>query len=428
MKRSLILMCLFTFFFFSCKKDSDVLKPVIAISIPNENAHFSVNEKIPVTATVNDESNIEYVVMQIIDENQIAVTAQIISKPNEKKAVISNDIVIENKKLKSGDYYIYIRAFDGANESSVRRNIHISEIAKYSKAIYVVTSPNQNQFSVYKTDSLYNTSLAFSPNGDFIGLQINSSDNQLYTCGSITGNLEALNATNHTMIWNNINNGAGMPFYTAMHHTANVLYVGYYDGHISGYDKNGQIVLNTTAEGNQYYPTKISANNDLIFSEEKQLVGQLKRLSLYYSSTGAIKQSVLFPADVVNMFSKDNDNTFIFANQNGQAKIYIYNILQNSLWEPHTISGTIYAADKMDENTYFISTSNSIYRYRYNTNSLFALLFGTKSQCVKYNATTDEIVTANSKNINVYSNTTMNLTQTIAYSDSIYDIGILYNK
>ena len=128
------------------------------------------------------------------------------------------------------------------------------------------------------------------------------------------------------------------------------------------------------------------------------------------------------------MFSKDNDNTFIFANQNGQAKIYIYNILQNSLWEPHTISGTIYAADKMDENTYFISTSNSIYRYLYNTNSLFALLFGTKSQCVKYNATTDEIVTANSKNINVYSNTTMNLTQTIAYSDSIYDIGILYNK
>ena len=102
--------------------------------------------------------------------------------------------------------------------------------------------------------------------------------------------------------------------------------------------------------------------------------------------------------------------------------------MQNSLWEPHTISGTIYAADKMDENTYFISTSNSIYRYLYNTNSLFALLFGTKSQCVKYNATTDEIVTANSKNINVYSNTTMNLTQTIAYSDSIYDIGILYNK
>ena len=428
MKMSLFIMYLFSIFLFSCKKDSDALKPVITISIPSENAQYAIAEKITVTATVSDESNIEYIMMQIIDENQIAVTPQILSIPNEKKAFISNDFVIENKKLKSGDYYIYIRAFDGTNESSVRRKIYISEIPKYSKAIYVLTSPGQNQFDTHKVDSLYTTSLAFSHIGDCIGIEVNSNDNQVYTCGSLTGNLEARTVTNHSMVWNSNNNGAGVPYFTAMHSAENILYVGHYDGHISGYNKNGQITVNTTAGGNQYYPTKISANNDLIFSEEKQLSGQLKRLSVYYSSTGALKQSVLFQADVVNMFFKDDNNTFIFANQNGQAKMYIYSVLQNTLWEPHTISGTIYAADRMDENTYFISTSNSIYRYRYNTNSLFTLLFGTKSQCLKYNEISDEIVVANSKSINVYSNVTMNLTHTMVYSDSINDIGILYNK
>ena len=59
----------------SCKKEQDTMPPQIIIHTPTENSSFNIPAHINITASIKDETKIESIHAEILNENQQIVAA-----------------------------------------------------------------------------------------------------------------------------------------------------------------------------------------------------------------------------------------------------------------------------------------------------------------------------------------------------------------
>ena len=133
--------------------------------------------------------------------------------------------------------------------------------------------------------------------------------------------------------------------------------------------------------------------------------------------------------DVIEFFSKDTDNFFVFGNSSGQGVIEIYQISSNGFWTPHTLlPGTVLCAEQIDSDTYLIGHSNgNIYKYIYSTNSSTPFITGVLARNIKYDSVNQQVIVTEGNKIKQFDYTTASLINTIVHADSIFDIHVLYN-
>jgi len=413
----------------SCKKEKDILAPEINITYPIENNLFHVYDTISIKADVKDQSALSFVKFDIVDENLIPVTSPIIVNPYSTYYTVNINYPIENTTLQTAVYYVHIAASDGNNVKNSYRKIYIYGTARKLKYMAAITKTNYNTLQVTKIDSLFNATSMFSVSSDFAASDINCTNQLLYISGNYFGNLNAYNLYDNTLAWSIpalIN--PPFPCFINCFYNGTYLLSSNYDGMIKGYYQYGTQNYSVTASSGMY-PGITRQCGEYLVTELTNKLGSSKFLTLYYYSSAAFMQQLPINYSMVDLFSKDNQNIVLFANEAGQGKIKNYVINDNNTWDPITLpGGNIYAAAQVDANHYLITHDNGIYLYEYNTSSVVLFASFLNARKIKFDPLSNQLFACNAKSIKCYNYPSGTLVNTVTLSDTIRDFHLVYNK
>ena len=424
------MLCLFLIILFGCRKEKeDVLPPDINITVPSENQQVSIPDTINIKADITDDSPLTEVKVNIVDADLIPVLPSLIYHPMQTTYQVNIDYPIDDVMLTSGYYNVHVYASDGTNTKNDYKKIYVNEVPKRFLFVAAVTKVNFNTLQVMKIDSVYNATSMFTVNSDYSASDVNSKNQLLYIAGNYFGNVNAYNLTNNTLAWTIpalIN--PPFPCFTSLYYNGTYALVSNYNGTIKGYDKNGALKysINTPADR---YPGKLYPHNQYLFTEMTVVSGGSKTIAVYYYSTSYLMQQLLITYSVVDFYSKDADNVFVFVNEAGQGMMKIYSITDNNVWEPIVIpTGKIYSVAQIDPLHYLIAHDNGIYQYDYSANSLVLFVPGLQADKIKFNSLTNEVIASHAKTISVYNYPSASYVNSVVLSDTIRDFHLVFNK
>jgi hypothetical protein len=225
-------------FTISCKKE-DTVGPVIKINKPSSGQHFTVGDTIFVSANISDNEQISSVTVKLLSSNYISVGHDISVKVPSNNSLINVHYIIEDLNLLSGNYIMAVVASDGHNSTNAYVTIHLTELPRVRKAVYLLTATNNSSFRVSALDSMHTLSQVINVNGDYSGSAIYSIQHQLYTLGSITGALNSFDLELYTSLWTHPPVSPVVPTFRNLFFSGDIVYVSYYDGNILGFDQSG---------------------------------------------------------------------------------------------------------------------------------------------------------------------------------------------
>lgn len=425
----IIILFALQLFLYGCGKDKDAVKPEITISSPSENQIFTALDTIQITSTIEDETTLEQVDITICDNNKVPVLATVTVVPQDKKITVQIPYALNDVNLESGSYYLWIRASDGNNIAGKYRGIHISAVPRELKYVYIMSLFNSTTVRLHRKVTGGNLENISDINGD-LSSTISSSRFQIVaTCGSTFGDLNVYDVSSGSLQWSEpVISDPPFPYFINSGMYDEILYCSYYSGNIKGFNNNGtQVFSANTMYGS--FPSVLFANNNFLFADHGFYSGTEHAFGMYYLSSGAYRQHIITDYIATNIFQMDDDNIFIFGNQNGQGIIRLYSISGNSTWESHTLpAGMISDVVQINENDYIIAHESGLYKYQYDMSSLTSYVSGMNAAKIKFDAINSDIYAAEGNTIYIYDYSSHALISSITVPDPIVGFELLYNK
>ena len=417
-----------TMVIFSCKK-TDENPPQITISSPSIGSNYLVLDTIHVAAHVSDDKSLNYVKLSLLNADYISV-GNVVSFPVTSVSMdIKTDYIIDNPDLPTGDYYITVSANDGRNSTNSYRMIHVSELPKKRKAIYVITGSNNGNTKVFKVDTGNAISPVISLSGDFVSSGINSRDQNLYTVGMFSGDFNSINLNSNAINWQVNNPNDNFPNFQYLYNYGLLTYIADYDRTIKGYDKGNNVSFSTTTAENTY-PHILFMSKDYMFAEQRNYSGSDVRIEVYYVATGYPRQEIGINQDVVSMYSIDANHLIVFTNNADNGNILEYDLDANNIYQKHSCpAGKIYSTVQINPDIYLIGHESGILFYNTNSAGSIGNYFPViNSPVMQYDSLNNQLLVANGKQMNVYDYGSSSLINTLTFSDTLKGINILYNK
>lgn len=373
MKNTIVFFVAFCLLFAICgcrKVDSEF--PQISISEPFENQIFSVLDTIKVTASVSDNENIESVNVYLCDQNFATVLP-----PQQIIACASNSFTfttyfeIVDAYLPSGIYTICIKVDDGYNLKYKYQNIQIGGLNP-SLLEVLFLGKNGSNTELFACDSVQCmkkftfttefTTVGFKPKNDQLIL---FSPNELLSLQYGTG--ETLWQVSDLTV-------PPLPPFVFAKVFDKYVALGKSSSQIDFYNYSGHLVRSIQTL-NGYYPTDIKESQGVFLVIEKSFSGAKNRISLYYTSTGVLKQSTEIDFQINDCAPLIAGNWIVCGEKNGQAVLQTYLASSNSLIIPFTINSEVLKEIILiDYFNFLIRSNNTVYWLRYQESSLYPLI------------------------------------------------------
>jgi hypothetical protein len=427
-KTQLNIALLLLVFVFSCKKENvDNESPVISINSPISYQVFNAMSSIPVQGTVSDNNAIVSIFISLRDANNIRVGGVVTLNPTVSSVTIAEQLLLDDLYLKSGIYTLKISASDGVNQTDKYIDVMINEFPKSRNGLFVFSNSGSTT-QVVKLDNTLSSTNFSSVAGDFLSGNINSINQQLYSCGKSSGKLVAYNVASATIDWQVSNTASGLPYFTSITQHEQEVYVGYYNRDIKSFTKSGGQAFSAQAFVNSYADELFVHNNSLLISEQPEISGGITRLVTYYL-TGFVKDNILLNEDVKAMFSFSANEVVLFTNAAGTGKILVYNIASNSTWQPFALnSGAITSATAISNGVYLVTQNGEVNLVNLNTFTKSTYLSTVNAQLIKYDAVTNEVIVAEGNTLTSYDYSTKTIKGNYIHTDSILAFDFWYNK
>ncbi|MBI2269052.1 MAG: hypothetical protein HYU69_01705 [Bacteroidetes bacterium] len=414
-----------------CKKDSDIVPPVVKILSPYENQIFSVYDIFTIKADISDDKQLTSVNIKLLNEQQAIMQVPVTFTASGKKLALDRKYELYDIHLPTGYYYLRIEATDGVNSGVGYLKIFIHEAPTFRTGIYAITR-SSSLLNIVKIDSSFNALNKLSYTSDYAGSGISSYYRCLYVSGNYTGAIKGIDLESNTVKWLVDPVISGDPCFTSLYNKGDRNYVSYYSGFVKAYDHYGISTYETLPVPAGFYPIKVVENGSHVLVEVKDKSGPTKKLVTYLSATGLGIQEIYMYRDVVDYLMKNSNEVFVFSNNSGQGTMEVYDIANNSFFSPHALNtGKIWSAVQIDADNYLIGHDDGIiYRYQYSQNSLTTLVSGVKAYRMRYDVVNNQLIVAQAKDVKLYtySPSVTTLDNTVALADSILDIHILFNK
>lgn len=411
----------------SCKKDTDTQHPVITYNSPYELQDFEVLDIIPVIADISDEHIIEYVKVDLVDSEFSPVLPAVYFYPKTTNYHLDIDYPIDDAYLKSGEYYIHIKAEDGTNFKNQYQLIWINGIPRQFDKLVVLTQPDFNTIEISEIDKSDNFNFLFDIDGDYSGSEINSRYQQLYIAGKEFINLNTYDLNTLELDW------FKESFPPVPMHNDDCLYfdedlyVTFNTNYIYGFRHNGAQSYNSTVE-NDKSPSRLATFNEFLLVDLQSKTGGITYLSTFYLVTGAEKQRITTNYKVVEFFKIDDNNVLIAGNSSGEGVLIKYDPYANIATTLLPVPGKIACIEKLPYNKFIIGTDNSILFYDHEQNSLTSILPGKVAYRIQFDETENNIYTVAPKLIEKIKYPQMLSQKLYPLPDSIFNIHLLYNK
>lgn len=411
----------------SCKK-KDIQPPVIVIDSPYENQYYSVFDSINVSATIQDDKQIKSIDMMLTDENFVPVLKTISYYPEAPYYQLNTSYIIDDISLPSGSYYLLIKASDGINSKNKFVKININETPKRLKYITVITKSGSN-LNILKVDSAFNISIMKTLASDYCGSAVNSRYQQLYLSGKIINDIKVFSLIDMQVLWTvSSMPDPPTPYFENICLDKNSLFVSFRQNKFNVYDQDGSNISSNILS-NGMVVSKFMLNSNYLFTEQYQIPLGIRKIVLYYPLSYATFQELSTDFEVVDFFTKNDDNIYITANKNGQGVLKIYNISTNGTWQPLNIpTGKIYSSCQINSNDILISKTNEILLYQYSNTNLVIFRSGINGYKTKKEELSTNIFACDDKNIYIFTYPNGGLINTLNFNDSILDFHFVYNK
>jgi len=427
----LILFVLVFLFFQSCKKEAEVTYPVIKVSQPSENQTFGVLDTIQIKAEITHTKNLTNVSMAVVDMNLIPVTNSFNTYPNQQNYTINTNIIISNIELSSGNYYLHIRATDGVNETNSYTKIYINEAPYILENVFLITKTPLSSLNISKLDTSLQATNMFNLNSDFGYADVDPINKLLYICGKYSSKIYCYDYQNNAEKWNNMVQGYPPQLYfnDLMVHNKKV-YIAIHQNAIIAYNPDGTIMYNLPTS-NDRYPDKIHFHNQFLISSQHAISNQNTFININYLESGGFCQLLQLNLKIIKFISKDDNNIYVFANDlSDNAELRIYDMTSNGVWEPYNLgTGKMVAAEKIDNNSYFIAYENKIIKFSYNPIGAVPFISNISPVSMKFDFTSQKLyVVTTDKKIMRYSYPFGTLEKQVSVSDSICELVLGYNK
>lgn len=417
-------------FLCGCKKEEDTnTRPVVTISQPFNNQPYGVGQSIVVKGNITDDSSISSITISVKNSNNINVINTLHYSPNVKDFTLNESLLIDNQELESGSYYVSVIAKDDEGATTNKFvDIQISGLPKHRKGLFLFHNTG-SQAVVTKLDSLLQPSTLTSPNGDFLDGFVNSKNQEIITCGEETGDLTGFGTLSGDLLWNKSNNSTGQAKFTGLYNAEGEVYVSYFNRDIRSFEAAG--TPSFYAQGIvDYYPIKLyEHNSDLLIVEQAGISSSDRKLAAYYLASGVEKQNVTLYGEIVDMFSLNDNEIVLFINEEGQGKVRVFDINQNSIYEPFNLSsGEITDCTKLEQGKYLIAQNGEIYLVDVPAFNKFLKLGGANVNLLDYDEVNNQLAYTTGNTLKIVNYSSLQEVHSYNNSHEILALSWWFNK
>jgi len=415
----------------SCSKDKDEQKPTIVVHSPGNLTQVNGLDTLLVSATISDDNIIESVSVSLRNKDDIPVLSSVSKRPKTKTYELNIDYFFDDLQLASGTYDLAITASDGENTKTAYTSILYNETNRVKQGTFIVSnSPSISSISYLDTN--YIGSFYVSVSGDFLGLEVNSAEQELIYASAKTGSFSSRNLPDKQISWSHtIQNPLPSLYYTSIYNDGQTIYLAKRSGGIFGYHANGNPSFSTPVNS-AYFTEEMHIHNDQYFiSEERSLTGGANdRLVLYWMYSGSIHQQTALSDDVKGIFSKDNNTVVLLSNDVAlNGKVSFYEISSSFITSPFSLNiGAITDCLEVGVGVYLVVEAGNLTLINVNNFSKTAYIPNVGAEKIWYDDLTGELYVTSGNDLSVYDFSSKALKGSYTHTSEIKDIAFWYNK
>ena len=367
LKSQFIILFFFILFILSCDKE-DTTIPRIIINKPLSNDSFQIPTNINIVGSTWDENNIDRIEIDVVSENSTSIIQKTEIDLDTNYFEFKISLSLTDRLINSDNYFINVKSFDeNDNFNSEFIPIYLYEVPKILQSRYYITSSN-NLTNLYEIDTLNNLHLKCQKPGNY-NISIGNSRHQYLFIGTDQVG-ETLEPIYYTNIWDFSLETISSYNFTGIlkSHDGNHLFIGYEDGRIFTFNKDGNII-NTIYSSNQDFFGEFFVDEDYILVESRTNSFD-KKLVVFYKQSGIEKQRINISGSIKKILSNGNHQYIVASNFLGSSKISIYyensNLMTSELEMPNC---EIYDIIILN-NDVLIASSNGLYNFSLLGNSI----------------------------------------------------------
>lgn len=421
-------------FMASCRK-KDELSPSISITQPLVQSVFYYGESIHVSATANDENSLEFLKIEIINENNLPVLHSVLEQGEGSSAIVlDTQIEFDDVHLESGIYYVRATASDGENIKTAFREISLQGAPLELKKVFIVRYPTLGNTIIDSLDQQNNLVTCFSiPISYDIG-NGNSYHQYITLTGQDFEGIESIDPDYFTSL-STIETPYGLSADYFEDITfdpyTNRTYLSAKDGSIRSLGIGGLQTGALNVQGN-FFARKILVTQDYVITYEETSGAIQKALSVYFKSSGQLVHSMALSQPIVDLvINNSQDEILVVMNNGATSDFKLYDVTTNSLTDLDFIisisSEPAITAEIKNDQAVFVAHDSHIQLYQ----NLQASGFGfsiSDVELMRYDKVNDVLYVLTNGTIHVLNGQATSELYTVPVPPDIVDLMLLYNK
>lgn len=403
---------------------------VLQVSIlrPSANQLYKEADTIRVSAAVSGSQSIDYVRIAVVNDKFVSVLPVQNLQASGSFFEFETEMVVNNISLESGLYYVQVRAFAGAESSTAYASIYISVVEKTLESVLAVCTEPDGTYAVYNLPLDGAAEKKISLAGDYLGASVQSAANVFYTCGNLTGNLQAWRLADNASLWFVAPPfSPPFPLFTGFYADEEV-FVASPEAFITGYNTAGLTIFKSQLYSNGYF-TEMKRVDSRLFAVFEPFNGLFNTLMVFNYPGGTLFQRVDFQGDVVRILTHTDEKVLIFINYSNSSAIFEYNVATNSLVKLKDLNfGRISAVSMSGTENAFLVFQDGVYWYRPGNNSLVKYLSFEGEIHITDDFLTNSLYVGKGNQIKIYRLPSSVPSQSFELPESIRDLFLKFNK
>lgn len=341
------------------------LPPQLTYLQPTVNALFHSSDTIWVKAEVSSDQLVKEVQLDIINSMGTPVSPKTHQYPNSNAFVFESHIVLGGLAFSSGSHQLRLWVRAEASEKRKYQDILLEKSPLESKG-YIITEYVSSQ---YKALVWLDTNLSElqrdTIQGDHLSLRHLSGNGLIYTCGRITGALEARNIPEFDLVWNvtTVPNPPA-PYFTFLETGLDrFLLAGFADGFVRVFRPQGQVEQTILVKEGCIAANVLLMDAFLILDEVSRS-GSVRNLSIYHYPSGTLFYRFFPGMETKGLFPVGQNILWIGNTGDGGAEIRMLKLepgIENTLLK--SLTSAVDAAVFDQNRGVFFAMNNLLYSY-----------------------------------------------------------------
>lgn len=311
----------FLAFLSSCKPEEPLL-PLVTYLEPAVNALFSSGDTIWVKAEVSSEHLVTEVQLDLVNALGTPVSPKTHQYPNSNAFLFESYIVLSALQFTSGPHQLRLWVRDEVTDKRKYLDVQL-ERAPFKSKGYVLAEyiSSQSRALVWLDTNLLERQRD-TMQGDHLAVRHLPGNNLIYTCGKVTGSLEARNIPHFDLVWNvSAVPNPPAPYFTFLETGLDrFLLAGFADGFVRVFRPDGQ-VEETILVKEGCIATQALLTESYLILDEVSHSGPTRFLSIYHYPSGTLFYRIFPGMETKGLFPLAQEVLWIGNTGDGGAEI-----------------------------------------------------------------------------------------------------------